>query len=601
MTDDRAESAHMQERWDLSELLPRADAATVDTHLADIETTVAELEAARPELGPSLDAERFRALLEAYEATAEKIYVLSAYGSLWFASDTQDEAALTYSNRMEQALTGFQNRLLFLTLWWKDLDDETAEGLAPEGSDVRSADYRHFLADVRRLKDFTLDEPSERIINLKDANGIQAVLTLYSMLTNRLEFRFETDGEEKLLSRSELSAYFYSPEASQREAAYREIHRVYEGEAKILAQIYGNRVRDWASENLELRGFSSPIAVRNTANDVPDAAVEALLTACGEAAPIFQRYFRLKAGWLGRSRLRRYDLYAPLAATDRTIPYGEAVPLVLSTLEEFSPTVGALAERVFADRHVDSELRKGKKGGAFCATVLPTQTPWLLINYTGKVRDVATLAHELGHAVHSLLAADHSVLTQNASLPLAETASVFAERLLTDRLLRDEKDPLVRRELLASSMDDIYATVLRQAYFVRFETEAHGAVSRGEAPEALHRMYFELLAEQFGDAVELGEEFRYEWLSIPHIYQTPFYCYAYSFGQLLVLALYQRYREEGESFVPGYLRLLARGGSARPEEILAEVEVDVTDPGFWRSGFEVVAGLVDELERLDAS
>jgi oligoendopeptidase F len=598
MTIEARDATKTLSGWDLSELLESPSEELIAEKISKVGLAVQTLEAARPNLTPEIAPAELRRLVELYESIVEGLYVLSAYGSLWFASDTQDEAALTYSNNIDQVLTGFQNRLLFFTLWWKSLDDEVAERLLPPGDDLRSADYRHFLEDSRRLKEFTLDEASEKLINLKDTNGIQAVLTLYSMLTNRLEFELEVDGEPQTISRAELSAHFYSPDPDVRARAYQELYRVYEADAKILGQIYVNRVRDWASENRELRGFGSAIGVRNVANDLPDEAVEALLEVCAESAPIFQRYFRLKAKWLGVEKLRRYDLYAPLAASDHRIAWDEAVESVLDTFSAFSPQVGDLARRVFDDKHIDSDLRPGKKGGAFCATVLPSQTPWVLVNYTGKVRDVATLAHELGHAIHSMLAEDHSVLTQHASLPLAETASVFSEQLMTDRLLCEESDPAVRRELLASSMDDIYATVLRQAYFVRFEEDAHRMILDGQPPEALHEKYFSDLEQQFGDAVELSEEFRYEWVSIPHIYQTPFYCYAYSFGQLLVLSLYSRYRQEGEAFIPGYLRLLAHGGSARPQEILAEVGVDAADPEFWRGGFRVVEGIVDELETL---
>ena len=253
-----------------------------------------------------------------------------------------------------------------------------------------------------------------------------------------------------------------------------------------------------------------------------------------------------------------------------------------SVLETFdglpSPLRRATPQRVFAENHLDGEIRKGKRGGAFCYTVLPRYTPWVLVNYAGRVRDVATLAHELGHAVHSMMASGCSNLTQHASLPLAETASVFSEMLMTDRLLREERDPLARRELLAAAVDDVYATVLRQAYFVLFEIEAHDAIRAGRSTDELSEMYMEKLREQFGDSVEVGPEFRHEWLSIPHIYQTPFYCYAYSFGQLLVLALYRRFQEEGEAFKPGYMRLLSYGGSARPEHILAEVGIDMHRP-----------------------
>lgn len=591
----RATARWTQGAWDLSELLPDAEDAEVRRRLEEVEARVAELEARRDELDPGMEPEAWLDVLRRYEELVEHIYVLSAYGSLWFSSDTQSEEALTYRNRMEQALTAFHNRVLFLDLWWKGLSDEEAERLLP-GDD--EPDLRHHLLDLRRLTPYTLEERSEQIVNLKDANGIGGVLTLYSMLTNRLEYTLEVDGEEKSLTRDQLSSHFFSPRAELREAAYRELLAVHRREAKILAQIYVNRVRDWTSENVDLRGFASPIAVRNAANDLPDDAVETLLQVSAESVDVFQRYFRWKASRLGLERLRRFDVYAPLAEAEREIPYGEAVELVLGTFAAFHPRFAELAERVFADDHIDAEIRRGKKGGAFCATVLPRQTPWLLVNYTGKVRDVATLAHELGHAVHSMLAEEHSVLTQHASLPLAETASVFAEMLLTDRLLAEEKSPAVRRELLASALDDVYATVLRQAYFVRFEKAAHAAILDGRSPEHLHELYSGLLAEQLGDAVAVDPEFRYEWVGIPHIYHTPFYCYAYSFGQLLVLALYRRYQEEGEAFVPGYLRLLAHGGSARPEQILAEVGVDPSDAEFWRGGFRVVADMVAELESL---
>ena len=228
----------------------------------------------------------------------------------------------------------------------------------------------------------------------------------------------------------------------------------------------------------------------------------------------------------------------------------------------------------------------------------PRLTPWVLANYTGRLRDVATLAHELGHAVHSMLAEGHSVLTQHPVLPLAETASVFAEMLLTERLLSEQSAPAARRELLASAVDDAYATVLRQAYFVLFERRAHDAIADGRSPEHLNAVYRELLDEQFGDSVTIADEFATEWVMIPHIYQAPFYCYAYCFGQLLVLALYRRFQEEGDAFKPGYLRLLEHGGSARPADILEEADVDMTDREFWRGGFEVVEEMVDELEEL---
>jgi oligoendopeptidase F len=580
--------------WKLSELCPEPGEAAFVARLAELETAVATFEQRRAELDARMDPELFLAILQQYKWLTELTQVLNGFASLWFYSDTSSQEALTLRNRTRQAATAADNRILFFSLWWRSLSDEEAWRLLP--SAAQHSDDRHYLEEVRRFKAYTLDEKSEQLINLKDQNGIAAVVTLYSMLTNGLEFSLEADGASRKLTRDELMGYAFSPRPEMREAAYHELYRVYSQQANVLGQIYANIARDWHDEQVVLRGYSSAIAVRNLANDIPDRAVDVLLEVARENRGIFQRYFRLKAGWLGVERLRRYDIYAPLASSDRKIEYADAVRSVLETFDHFHPRFAEMAERVFAEGHLDGEIRKGKRGGAFCYTVLPQYTPWVLVNYSGRVRDVATLAHELGHAVHSMMASGRSNLTQHPSLPLAETASVFSEMLMTDRLLREEHDPLARRELLAAAVDDVYATVLRQAYFVLFENEAHAAIRAGRSTDELSELYLEKLREQFGDSVEVNPEFRHEWLSIPHIYQTPFYCYAYSFGQLLVLALYRRFQEEGEAFKPGYMRLLSYGGAARPEHILAEVGIDMRDRSFWQGGFDLVRARIDELE-----
>ena len=582
--------------WDLSALLLEPSEALIEERLGQIEETVLTFEGLRDNLAPEMNPEILLAAVRQYEALIEQAQLIGGYGSLWFSSDTQSPDALTFRNRMQQVFTETQNRTLFFSLWWKSLDDDQAERLLPSAAE--QPDYRHYLEEMRLFKPYTLDEKSEQLINSKDANGMNALLTVYSMLTNRLEFDMTVDGETKKVTRGELMAQVYSPNPDVRAAAYQELYRVYGAEANILAQIYVNRVRDWASENVELRKFDSPIAVRNLDNDIPAAAVDALLDTTRKNAPLFQRYFRLKAGWLGMEKLRRYDIYAPLAQSDKTVDFTTAARSVLDTFASFDEGIAAQAQRVFDDNHIDSQVRKGKRGGAFCATLTPKITPYVLMNWTGKVRDVATLAHELGHAIHSMMAEHHSMLTQHSSLPLAETASVFAEMIMTDKLLAQEKDPAVRRDLLAGAVDDIYATVMRQAYFVLFEKAAHAAILKNKSPKELNAIYMANLAEQFGDSLEIGEEFQHEWVSIPHIYSTPFYCYAYSFGQLLVLALYRRYQQEGDAFKPGYLKILAYGGSARPEAILQEAGIDITDPAFWQGGFDVIAEMIDELESI---
>jgi oligoendopeptidase F len=591
--------------WRLDELLEDASESSVASRLDQLGAAVARLEAGRATLHPEMPASALLDLVAQYEQAVSASSRLMGYASLRFAADTQDGAALAMLTRVEQAMTELQNRTLFLGLFWQELPDAEAERLLAElPAAGATADHLFWLGDLRRLRQFKLDERSEQIVNWKDQDGIGAVLMLYSLITNAFEFTPEIETERgKKLTRDQLMRHAYSHEAPVREAAYRELYRVYRQSAKPLQQMYVHRVQDWHNEHVRLRGYASPIAVRNVANDVPDQAIDAMLEAVRDGADVFHRYFRWKAERLGLPRLRRFDIYAPLppasGRVEEEVSFPAAVELVLDTFDRFHPRFGAAARRVFDDQHVDAAPRPGKKGGAFCATMAPELAPWVLLNYTGRLRDVATLAHELGHAVHSLLASHHSVLTIHASLPLAETASVFGELLVIERLLAERADVAARREVLAASLDDVYATVLRQAFFVLFEREAHDLIRRGADAEQLHELYYRLLEQQFGNSVELDPMFRIEWIGIPHIYSTPFYCYAYSFGQLLVLALYRRFREEGEAFKPKYLRMLAHGGAARPQHVLEEVGVDVTDPEFWRGGLAVVDEMLARLEALD--
>jgi oligoendopeptidase F len=580
-------------RWSLADLLPAPKGPELDRVLTELEEAVSQLEASRDQLSPDISETEFGRLMDLVEEISALSSRLGAYGYLWFAEDTQEQNALAFRGRMEKLLTEVSNRTLFFSLWWKALDDEPAARLL-----ASSGDNLYYLEFLRRFKPHTLSEAEEKVVNLKDINGVQALVTVYNMITSDFLFKLEVDGAVKELTRTELTPYIMGPSPELRAAAYQEMYRVYTEKATILGQIYQHIIRDWASENLSLRSFSSPIAVRNLYNDIPDPVVDTLLEVCRQNAGLFQRYFQLKAGWLGVDKLRRYDIYAPLSTSDKTYALYDAANLVLESLHDFSPTLAAHARRVFTDGHLDSEVRPRKDTGAFCYSAVPGLTPWVLVNYNGRANDVATLAHELGHAIHGLMAADHSVLTFHSSLPMAETASVFAEMLLLERLLGEETDRAVRRDILARFVDDAYATVMRQAYFVLFEREAHGLVEEGKTSDALAERYLANLQGQFGDVLELSDEFRWEWVTIPHIYERPFYCYAYSFGELLVLSLYRQFKAEGEAFVPKYLRILAYGGSKGPAAILSEAGIDMASAGFWQGGFDVIADLIGELEAL---
>jgi oligoendopeptidase F len=587
------EESFVQTRWSLKDLLPATAGPEFDSVLSSLESALAGLEAARNALSPDLPAAEFAALVARFEQIRALSSRLGAYGNLWFSGDTQDQEALAYRGRIDSLLADADNRTLFFTLWWKGLDEAAAARLLPA-----AGDSAYFLESLRRFKPHTLTEPEEKVVNLKNVNGVDALVTVYDMITSGFTYHLDMDGEVKELTRGQLMTYVRGPRPELRAAAYQKLYRVFGAQSTVLGQIYQHVVRDWASENMKLRHFSSPLAVRNLRNDIPDGVVDTLLEVCRRNAPVFQRYFRLKAGWLGMRRLRRYDIYAPLSDTGRTYPYQAAVELALGSMEAFSPLLAGHARRVLAEGHLDSEVRPRKDTGAFCSSPLPGLTPWVLMSYNGTSSDVGTLAHELGHAVHSLMAAGHSPLTFHSSLPLAETASTFAEMLLLDRMLAEEADPAVRRALLAESVDDAYATIQRQAFFVLFERDAHALVEEGQTTGTLAERYRANLAEQFGDALEIADEFRWEWVSIPHIYQVPFYCYAYSFGQLLVLSLYRQYEEEGAAFVPRYLKILAYGGSRSPASILEEAGIEIASPAFWQGGFDVIRDRIGELEGL---
>lgn len=585
--------AYAPTKWRLNELYPSFDSPDLQAAFDNVEEQVMSFEGIRGKLQADLDANQFLEFVRASEATTRLINKIYAFTGLSFASNTQDEIAQTYMARVQQFAASMQNRTLFFGLWWKEVDNKNAERLMSS-----AGDYRYYLEEMRHFKPHTLSEAEEKIINIKDVTGAGALVTLYDAITNRYVFKFEVDGETKELTRGQLQPFIQGPNAELRAKAYQELFRVFGADATILGQMYQTRARDWHNENVDLRKFSSPISVRNLGNDIPDEAVDALLETARKNAKIFQRYFKLKAKHLGLQKLRRYDIYAPIANSDKKFDYNDATRMVFESFNSFDPQIAEMAQRVFVQDHVDSEVRKGKRDGAFCWSVLPEMTPYVLLNYQGRARDVATMAHELGHAIHAMLASHHSTFTWHSSLPLAETASTFGEMMLTEKLLAEEKDESVRRDILFKQVDDAYATIMRQSYFALFEKQAHEMIQKNASVNDIAAAYMENLKEQFGDAIELSDEFKWEWVSIPHIYHTPFYVYAYAFGQLLVFSLYQQFKAEGDSFKPQYLKILLAGGSEAPAKILSDAGIDIRSAKFWQGGFDVLNKLVGELERL---
>jgi oligoendopeptidase F len=578
-------------KWSLSDLFPGMDSPEMEVAFAELQHLATHFETYRSELHDTIPKETFLRVIGELEKINDIAHRVHAFAGLTFAQDTQDQAGQVFMGKVEQMMAELANRTLFFELWWKALAEEVAERLM-----AVSGDNRYWLEEIRHFAPYTLSEPEEKVINIKDVTGSSALIRLYDSITNRYEFTMNVDGQTRQLTRGELMVYAQHSDPDVRAQAYRELYRVFGRDGSILGQIYQALVRDWANENVRLRGHGSPMAVRNLANDLPDLVVDELLEVCRENVGIFHRFFRLKARRLGLDAFRRYDLYAPTTTTEKKYVFSEAVDLVFTAFNRFDPHFLELAERVFATSHLDSEIRPGKQEGAFCASSVPGLTPWVLVNYQGRPRDVATLAHELGHAVHSMMAGHHSIFTFHASLPLAECASIFGEMVLIDHLLSVESDRATREDLLFRQLDDAYATITRQAFFALFEREAHEMIDEGQTVDELAEAYYRNLVLQFGETVDVADEFRWEWVSIPHFYHTPFYVYAYSFGQLLVMSLYKQYKSEGAPFKQRYMDILAAGGSDSPERILAGAGLNIRGREFWQGGFDVLDELVTRLE-----
>ncbi len=587
-------------KWNLADLVPSSVPQEVGRLQSDIESKVSRVEGMRPLLRAEISTEEFVEMIHMIEEISEELSTLVAFAHLQYYSDTSSNEAAAFVTRIDKVSSEIGNRLLFFDLWFKkDLDETNTSRLINGVPD----DYKEYLRHKRLAAKYSLTEPEEKIISTLEVSGTSALVKIYDRMTNGFEFTVSMKKGRKsfkktFTNKEKLLSMVRSHIAKERENAYKALWKTYDKNSGILGEIYHNLVLEWYDENVSLRGFKSPISVRNLSNNLDDGTVDALLAVCKRNSRIFQEYFIEKADILRVKKLRRYDLYAPISSKASNVQkyrYGKAAELVLETFRSFDRRFFEFAQRLFVEDHVDSEIRQGKLGGAFCYTVSPKRTPYVLLNYDGKTRDVSTMAHEFGHAIHSMAAADKPILVSHAPLPLAETASVFAEMLLIDTLV-ERMSGNERRILLAEQIDDMYATIMRQSYFTLFEVEAHNAIVKENATiDNVAERYLDNITHQFGDSVVVSPDFKWEWLYIPHFYHTPFYCYAYSFGNLLVLSLYQEYIKEGESFVPKYLEILHAGGSQKPEELLRGIGIDITKESFWQQGFDFIDKKVKEL------
>jgi len=584
--------------WDLSDLF----AGPADPRIAEeLERATRDAEAFATTYRGTIDVPGGPAvpyLLEALR-TFEDIWMrvdrVASYSHLVFTADTTKPAHRDLEQKVRNQMTAIQTLLLFFELEWQKVDDAAAEKIvaAPE-----LAGYRYYLKRERQNRPHTLSEPEEKIIAELHVTGASAWRILFTETIASLKFPIERDGELKDLTLSEVLTLVQDPDREVRRTAHETQYRVLRQHEQTLAYVYNTLVQEKRTMD-RLRRFPNPMAARHLSNDLDPAVVETMLETVEAHAGLAQEYFRLKAKLLGLPKLAIYDQYAPFGSDAGTCDYATAQRYILDAFGEFTPRFRDMASQFFDGRWIDAEVRPGKTGGAYCMSLSPQHHPYILCNYTDKLRDVMTVAHELGHGLHGLLAQKQTFLEYGSSLALAETASVFGEMLVFDRLVEAESDPAAKVALIGRKIEDIFATVFRQTILTRFEQLAFTRSEKERfTPEKLGDDWIAANLRYYGDSVDLDENYRWGWSYIPHFINSPFYCYAYSFGELLVLALYRMHQEQGDRFIPGYVNLLERGGSGSPAELLSDLGVDIADPGFWSKGFVEIERLIGKMREL---
>jgi oligoendopeptidase F len=545
------------------------------------------------------------------------------YAGLCFSVDTADPAAGALMQEVQERGTEIETTLLFFELEWAALPDDRVEGLL---ADDRLGFCAHYLRNARRYREHLLSEPEEKILAEKSVTGASAWSRLFDELTSAIEVRLPalangaalgqgSEGDEEARSGGDgggphdgvgrgetvaldvaLSRLVLADRELRRSTAQAVTDALAPG-LRTRAFLFNTLLADKATDD-RLRRYPSWLAARNLSNEASDESVAALIEAVRARYELPRRWYRLKARLLGVERLADYDRMAAVTEDEVSYPYGRAREIVLDCYTSFSPKLGAVAKRFFDERYIDAPVRPAKRGGAFCASAVPSVHPYVMLNYTSRRRDVLTLAHELGHGVHFALAAEQGVFHQGTPLTLAETASVFGETIVFGRLLEEDSSPSSRLALLAENIEGALATVFRQVAMNRFEDLVHSARrEQGElSVDRFGELWVESQAELFGDSVEITEGYRSWWSYIPHFIGSPGYVYAYAYGQLLALSVYQRYEQRGEELVPRYLELLAAGGSRSPEELGQIVGVDLADPGFWDAGLDLVERQLEAAE-----
>jgi oligoendopeptidase F len=584
--------------WNLGDLYPGIGSAAVEADLAKAAAGASGLKQRYQGKIVALadDGAGLAAAIGAYESLSDTIGKLGAYAGLLYAADTSNPEHAKFYGDIQEKITAITTDLIFFELELNRIEDQR---LASALQVPALARYRPWIDDLRKEKPYQLDEQLERLFHEKAITSHSAWSRLFSETMTGL--RFEVEGEKELLTLEPTLNFLMHPDGQKRQAAAEALAKVFKENARLFALITNTLAKDKEISD-RWRGFKDVADSRHLANRVEREVVEALVSAVREAYPrTAHRYYAMKAEWLGKKRLAYWDRNAPLPEkSERVVPWADAQALVLDAYASFAPEMAGIAQRFFEGAWIDAPVRPGKAPGAFSHPTVPSVHPYILMNYQGKLRDVMTLAHELGHGVHQVLAAPQGPLLAPTPLTLAETASVFGEMLTFRALLDASKDAKERKALLAQKVEDMINTVVRQIAFYCFERKVHEERRAGElTSERLGQIWLEVQGESLGPAIDLKEGYETYWSYIPHFVHSPFYVYAYAFGDCLVNSLYGLYRDAHPGFVAKYFDMLKAGGSKHHSELLAPFGLDARQSEFWHKGLAVIEGMIDELEAMD--
>ncbi len=581
--------------WDLRDLYPAMDSPELKADLECMEATAKAFHEAYANHVAALDGDTLAKAIQEYERIDEVLSRAMSYAGLVYSGNMADPLIGKFYQSTQERANSISTHLVFFTLEINRIDEKALQDRLRASKDL--ARYTPWLRDVRLYRDHQLSDEIERLLHEKHVVGRAAWNRLFDETIASL--RFPIRGKD--LTCAEALNKLSDRDAGVRREAGAMVGRVLGDNIRLFALVTNTLAKDKEIED-KWRNYPQPISARNLSNRVEDEVVEALLAAVKQAYPaLSHRYYTLKAKWFGQEHLDYWDRNAPLPDdVDRTIPWSEARSLVLDAYTRFSPELGNLGRRFFDNSWIDASVRPGKAPGAFAHPTVPSAHPYLLVNYQGKTRDVMTLAHELGHGVHQILAGGQGHLMSDTPLTLAETASVFGEMLTFRSLLESETNPKNRRIMLATKVEDLLNTVVRQTAFLDFETRVHTERRSGElTPERLGEIWMSVQIDSLGPTLRFDEGYQNYWAYIPHFIHSPFYVYAYAFGDCLVNSLYAVYQEADSGFAERYLTMLSAGGTLLHKDLLAPFGLDASDPAFWQKGLSVIRSFVDELEKAE--